>query len=267
VVGYGRTDDEEFGIRHTRSGLEVAKVGTSQFREEGDSIPPRTFTSEGPALCIGDSGGPAYSDQGAVIGVWSQVVGDCTASTAVNYFTEVAPFRAEIIDRAFVAAGYEPLLETSAGSGQAGAGGSAGAASVAQRAGASGAGPGSAGAAGQSPETGSSQLPSAGAAGASPQLPATPVAGAAGTVAVPYRGLRKQGGCTCRVAGATPGRPGGLLMSLLAFSLAWGRRRRRPLGRGARSRLERHVAMRQDSQGAASAPRLCSCSTFNCGSM
>ena len=206
VVGYGSTEDGKFGIRHTRSGIEIAKVGASQFREEADSIPPRTFTTEGPALCIGDSGGPAYSEQGAVVGVWSQVVGDCTASTAVNYFTEVAPFRAEIIDPAFEAAGYEPLLEVVPVPGQAGA---AGAASVIRSAGAgaaelgSGAEPGRAGTAGQSAGTGGSQVAGAGFAGTSPTEPVTPaVAGAAGAEAIPYRGPRKKGGCTCRAAGS-----------------------------------------------------------------
>ncbi len=126
VVGYGLDDDAGFGVRHTRGGLEVSKVGSSVFRPTGDNIPSRTFTIEGPVDCIGDSGGPAFSDSGALVGVFSQFVGNCGAPLTVNYFTEVAPFWDDIIQRAFAAAGYEPWLEGNSEPGLYGTGGNAG---------------------------------------------------------------------------------------------------------------------------------------------
>ena len=126
VVGYGIDDDAGFNVRHTRGGLTVSKIGSSVLRPAGDNIPPRTFTIDGPVACIGDSGGPAFSDTGAVVGVFSQFVGDCTSALTVNYFTEVAPFWGDIVQRAFTASGYEPWLEGNSEPGLYGTGGAAG---------------------------------------------------------------------------------------------------------------------------------------------
>jgi len=130
IVGYGQgSDDGDSGTvpRHSRSGLIVARVGSSDFRAVGDGIPPRTFTTNGPGGCPMDSGGPALSDNNAVVGVFSQYVGDCTSPTTVNYFTEVAPFRDNVILGAFAAAGYEPWLEGNSEPGLYGTGGNVGA--------------------------------------------------------------------------------------------------------------------------------------------
>jgi hypothetical protein len=87
----------------------------------------------GSGPCIGDSGGPALSSQGAVTGVYSQLGGSCDSATARQYFTQVAPFMAEVVMPAFSLAGYEPIPEATttsdAGAGGDGAGGEAGAAS------------------------------------------------------------------------------------------------------------------------------------------
>jgi hypothetical protein len=111
VVGYGATEDGGFGVRLTRSGLTISMIGESSFRPQGDPVPPRTFVTEGPALCFGDSGGPAFDDQRAINGVFSQVTGDCTASTARDFYTQIAPFKDELFTPAFAAAGYLPQIE------------------------------------------------------------------------------------------------------------------------------------------------------------
>lgn len=236
VVGYGTNEDGLFGTRHTRSGLTIAEVGTSQFLREGDAVPARTFVTKGPALCGGDSGGPALSEQGAVIGVYSQVVGDCTALSARNYFTELAPFESDLLVPAFAAAGADPLPEFPE-PGSAGAAGTGNVVASAGQAGSPGAPPLSAGSSG-SPEPpggtgGASSTPGrAGSAGTAETEP--PTAGAAGAAETPTKpsGLRKKGGCTCRSVGG-PALPGGAWSALLgALALGWGRRRQ------TRSRLQ-----------------------------
>ena len=125
AVGYGETEDAMRGVRRAKDGLIVSKVGASQFRTDGDAIPPRTFLTLGPALCIGDSGGPALTADGAVTGVYSQLVGACSSPYARQYFTQVAPFADEVLTPAFELTGYQPIVE-SGGTGEGGAGGDAG---------------------------------------------------------------------------------------------------------------------------------------------
>jgi len=115
VVGFGETEDEMRGVRRSKEGLTISLVGSSQFRADGDRIPPRTFLSLGPGPCIGDSGGPALSSNGAVTGVYSQLSGACNSPTARQYFTQVAPFTEEVLLPAFELAGYEPIPEAGGG--------------------------------------------------------------------------------------------------------------------------------------------------------
>lgn len=126
VVGYGLDENYSVWTRHYRDGAVVDKVGSSQYRPVGDDVPPNSFTSIGNELCIGDSGGPAISDRGAVAGVFSKVVGSCTAPSAVDTFTQVAPFATNLVLPAFQAAGYEPWLEGNSEPGLYGTGGASG---------------------------------------------------------------------------------------------------------------------------------------------
>ena len=138
VLGYGQ-DDIDFIGRVERSGVPILAVGRSDLYPEGRNAYPRTF-SVGPAGCPGDSGGPALSEAGAALGVFSIIVGNCMSSNVRNFYTQLAPFRSFIED-AFDTAGFTPIYETppdttgsggttgtagQAGEGGAGLGGTAG---------------------------------------------------------------------------------------------------------------------------------------------
>lgn len=184
VVGFGETEEATLGVRHAKDGLKISQVGTSQFRADGDPIPPRTFLTVGPALCKGDSGGPALTSDGAVTGVYSQLVETCSSPNARQYFTQVAPFADEILVPAFELAGYEPITEGAAPS-EAGAGGESGSFGGAESIGgaeSAGAPPSSAG--------GSEN----GTAGSPPADPEPPEKGGCrcATTATPKAGFREQ---------------------------------------------------------------------------
>lgn len=206
VVGYGVDQDSAIGVRHTLSGLTIAEVGTSQFRPVGDPIPPRTFLTVGPALCIGDSGGPALSDNNAIIGVFSEFDSVCTAPNAKDFYTQVAPYMNDIVLPAFAAAGYEPWLEGNSEPGLYGTGGST-----------------SAG--GDSSNGGTSAVSAAGGAGGvSIALGGAPAetGGDTSGVQVYDQAPPSGGNCACRTTGS--GRRG--LAVLLAASAMLGLRRR-----------------------------------------
>ena len=190
VVGYGADDDGGFSVRHTRSGLTIAEVGTSQFRPVGDPIPPRTFLTLGPALCIGDSGGPALSDNNAIIGVFPQFDGVCTSPDAKDFYTQAAPFANDIILHAFSVAGYEPWLEGNSEPGFDGTGGS------------------SSGAAGDASIAGSTAASAAGGAGGigstSGGAPAE-TGGDTSSLVVYNQAPPSGGSCACRMTGASRG--------------------------------------------------------------
>jgi hypothetical protein len=210
IVGYGPDEKNNIGGRNTRSGVVISEVGASNFRPQGDRVPTRMFVVQGAVECHGDSGGPALSAQNAVVGVFSQVSGPCFASTARDFFTQVAPFKDDLILPAFAAANAEPIVEVID---QAGAGGAAGAASDGPDPGSSGSGA-------------ASDLPSAGAASD------VPSAGAPSTDEDPsYGGPRQPGGCKCHLGTQ---RAGGLdpeaALALMLCAVAYARRRRANAG-------------------------------------
>jgi Trypsin len=107
AVGFGGQDPTQLNPRTQRE-VQVAAVG--QWI--------RTFTvSEGP--CEGDSGGPAISNAGELVGVFSSVSMDCTNANASAKYTDVS-FFAPLIQAAFDAAGAGSPWEES-GAGAAGA--------------------------------------------------------------------------------------------------------------------------------------------------
>jgi hypothetical protein len=234
LVGYGADHDGTFGKRNTLSGQRISQVGVSVFlgEENADPVPPRTFMTLGPSLCIGDSGGPALTENEAITAVWSQLVGECGDEDARNFFTQIAPFEDTIVRPAFEAAGHEPLLEVEMGSGgaptaDAGAGG--------EPAGSGASGGSETGAAGS--ETSAGGAPAqAGAGSAEGGTPSTP-GGDAGVGGEPdiepptYRKPRKSGGLKCELA---PGvrQTWHASGAALLLGLAWAMRRARSNRRG-----------------------------------
>ncbi len=210
IVGYGIDADAGFGVRYSLSGLTITEVGTSQFRPVGDSIPPRMFETDGPAMCYGDSGGPALSDQNAIIGISSQFVGDCTATTVRDFYTEVAPFAADIILPAFQAAGYDPWLEGNSEPGLYGTGGD-----------------GSTGGASSTGGDTSAQSTSGGSTSSDTSAGGAPI-GTGGDTSGPAvydQGPPAGGSCACRAASAR--RSGLGIAAVAAVGLLGLRRRRR----------------------------------------
>jgi hypothetical protein len=211
AVGYGLTEAMETAeFRYARDGLRVALVGDNEFRPDGELLAPRAFLTEGPALCLGDSGGPAFAESGALVGVFSLVAGgDCDSPRVRNVFTQVSPFHATVIGPAFEAAGATPILEPGEG-----AGGSAGSMSTSGGEAGEGGSPGVSGGGGTGGTSGGDTGGSVGNAGTS---------GAAGAQGEgpDRRGLRQPGGCRC----ALPGRGGdqaplGVFAALVVLGLA-----------------------------------------------
>jgi hypothetical protein len=91
AVGFGGEDPTQLNPRTERE-VDVTAVG--QWI--------RTFTvSEGP--CEGDSGGPALSSSGELVGVFSSVSIDCTSANASAKYTDVS-FFSPLVEAAFEAA-------------------------------------------------------------------------------------------------------------------------------------------------------------------
>jgi uncharacterized protein (TIGR03382 family) len=109
VVGYGITEAAQSDVSRRRR-TDVTVIDVAPETGTG-STAPRTFVLDEGA-CQGDSGGPAFSEEtGALVGVYSLAVGStCTTQGVRNVYTKLSPFKS-LIDQAFAAAGYEPLLE------------------------------------------------------------------------------------------------------------------------------------------------------------
>ena len=120
IVGYGLTKSGELSdVRLQRKGKKVTDVapGKDPF---GADLHDGEFIF-GEAACSGDSGGPALSAaSGAVIGVASRVGNGetpkdgtpnfCIGSKAIGIYTALEAAK-DIIEKAFEAAGAEPVLE------------------------------------------------------------------------------------------------------------------------------------------------------------
>jgi MYXO-CTERM domain-containing protein len=110
VVGYGSgvKSSQETAVRSERA-VDVTAVGQWV----------RTFTvSAGP--CEGDSGGPALSTAGELVGVFSSVAVDCTSQGASPKYTDVSYF-SRLVEEAFAAADAgSPWAVTPTGEGGAG---------------------------------------------------------------------------------------------------------------------------------------------------
>jgi hypothetical protein len=193
VVGYGKDENGNSGVRHTRSGVPVKGVGQSKYWTETPGAPPNTFAvRQGP--CQGDSGGPAFTDRNAVAGVYSVSGGACTSDSVSNDYTQIAAstFEEDLVLPAFRESGEQILLEGETVPGQ-GVGGSD-----------TGTG-GEGGASGQAGDT------SGNATGGSIEL----------------RGPRKKGGCKCEAVGGSGN--AWQLVGLVPL-VVLGRRRWRPRG-------------------------------------
>jgi hypothetical protein len=149
LVGYGLDDamsqsgllDVETQPRTRNDRLVIADVAPASA-DEGvvSTVPPGSLLVEGPAGCLGDSGGPLMArETGAVLGVYSLLGGPgCLAVDARHVFADVPLFVA-LTDDAFRAAGAEPTPEGSGSGGTLGASDSGGAAGEVGVAGSSGA--------------------------------------------------------------------------------------------------------------------------------
>jgi MYXO-CTERM domain-containing protein len=109
TVGYGLIANSPppgtLTMRRWRKNVRI--VGVEQ--EGREKARPRTFTL-GESVCMGDSGGPALSAQGAVLGVYSTNAAGCEGNAARNFFTMLSEFRLLILE-AYEAAGATPWLE------------------------------------------------------------------------------------------------------------------------------------------------------------
>jgi hypothetical protein len=101
--------------------LEIYDIGPTAVADV-ITAPPRTLVVAGPAGCVGDSGGPlSDTTTGAVLGVFSLLLGDsCLSPDARGYFPYLRDY-AWLTAEAFEAAGAVPLSEGSGGHAQAGA--------------------------------------------------------------------------------------------------------------------------------------------------
>jgi hypothetical protein len=115
AVGWGVTDRTESPTtRQQRAGVPVLKVGP----DKASQISSAEF-EVGESICSGDSGGPAFAQSGAVIGVVSRggngkqggsVAAACIGEATRNIYSFPAGFK-DVIMAAFEEAQEEPWLE------------------------------------------------------------------------------------------------------------------------------------------------------------
>lgn len=122
VVGYGLTANPEdllageMVARRRRDGIRVVAVGSTSVAPEGGDALPRTFAL-GESVCKGDSGGPAFTEEGAIAGVYSTFVGGCTGAGARNFYTMLSEFK-PLVMQAYREAEATPWLAGQSAPGQ-----------------------------------------------------------------------------------------------------------------------------------------------------
>ena len=112
IVGFGISEESDAPqTRQQRAGVKILTVGPSEAERLG---PAELRTDEG--SCAGDSGGPALSASGAVIGVLSRGGNGMKGGTAAaclggeNVYTSVASF-GDLLRSAYAKAGQDPWNE------------------------------------------------------------------------------------------------------------------------------------------------------------
>lgn len=119
TVGWGVTSNaDEPATRQQRGGVLVTRVGP----DAKDPVLTPNELGFDESICLGDSGGPIFSERsGAIVGVVSRggngsaaqsdLASTCTQAT--NLGTKLAPFE-DLLRRGFASAGAEPVLEARA---------------------------------------------------------------------------------------------------------------------------------------------------------
>jgi MYXO-CTERM domain-containing protein len=109
-VGWGETEKtQQPPVRMQRTGVKVLEVGPGREASSNEFI-------VGESICSGDSGGPAISDKGSVLGVVSRGgnggggSGASACLNAQNIYTKVEGFK-DLILSAYAEAGQDPWLE------------------------------------------------------------------------------------------------------------------------------------------------------------
>lgn len=116
AIGWGLTEGGQSpSQRMTRPGISVIALGPSADFGAG-----RSEFVVGEGICSGDSGGPALSSKGAVVGVVSRggngtssdtnPAGSCVGTATRNTYTSLGGFKSLIL-KAYDAAGQKPWLE------------------------------------------------------------------------------------------------------------------------------------------------------------
>ncbi len=124
VDGWGLTQSGKLpGARQTRTGVKVIASGPYVIDKDTNIGLGESEFAVGESICSGDSGGPAFSSQGALVGVVSRGGGGpssdtnqastCLGTDVVNEYTELAK-KSALVAKAFAAAGYQPRLEGTA---------------------------------------------------------------------------------------------------------------------------------------------------------
>lgn len=101
LVGYGENETSNEAVRRVRHDVRVLDVGAMTEAEEhpNPTTPPRTFTVGGNTVCYGDSGGPALSEDGELVGILSRLSGDCYSQDNRNTYMAAAGYL-DLIDQA-----------------------------------------------------------------------------------------------------------------------------------------------------------------------